>query len=196
MLDTRQTEGVRSRDDGSDRQDPSVARLILVVLAALVTVGVVVGLMLSWVGTSALRAAGLDDADPEPRQSGPAVTSTPKPSAPTAAPGDDEPTTPSSTRTRSTPTPSAGSLRASPATAGSFEQVTLSGRLPGVAPGTSLQVERREGGGWVPFPASTTTAASGSFSTFVALGQLGANVMRVVIPGTQRSTPTVTIRIS
>jgi hypothetical protein len=85
-------------------------------------------------------------------------------------------------------------LLASSDSVSSFEQVTLSGRYPG-GNGTSLQVQRREGGAWVQFPTSASVQG-GSFSTFVASGQSGPNAFRVLDPSTGRKSNVVVVRVS
>jgi hypothetical protein len=85
-------------------------------------------------------------------------------------------------------------LLASSNTVSTMERVTLSGRYPG-GNGTSLQVQRREGGSWVQFPTSASVEA-GSFSTFVASGQSGPNAFRVLDPSTGRMSNVVVVRVS
>ena len=85
-------------------------------------------------------------------------------------------------------------LRASTSQAASYENVTLSGRYVG-ANGTTLQVQRREGGAWAQFPTSATVDG-GTFSTFVASGQPGRNEFRVVDPGTGRTSNVVAFTVS
>jgi hypothetical protein len=85
-------------------------------------------------------------------------------------------------------------LSASSNAVSTMERVTLSGRYPG-GNGTSLQVQRREGGSWVQFPTSASVEA-GSFSTFVASGQSGPNAFRVLDPSTGRMSNVVVVRVS
>lgn len=176
-----------------------ILRLVAFSLGGVVALGVVVGLLLSWVGTSVLDAAGIDGDDggtaqrpimQDPVETTPSPSPSPTPDEPTST----EPTEPTTTRTGEPPG-GTGSLVATPQSAASYQRVTLTGRLPGVTAGTSLEVQRLEAGGWVPFPTSATATASGSFSTFVEIGQAGPNRMRVTVPGSNRSSPTVTITI-
>lgn len=85
-------------------------------------------------------------------------------------------------------------LLASSSSASIMQRVTLSGRYPG-GNGTSLQVQRREGGSWVQFPTSASVEA-GSFTTFVASGQSGPNAFRVLDPSTGRKSNVVVVRVS
>jgi len=166
---------------------------VLAGLAALVTVGVVLGLLLAWASTEVLDATGIADDGSNPSEP---VLELPPDAATSTGPTGNGPGSTEPTSATPRPSPSGdGTLTASPEAADSFEQVTLSGRLPGVAAGTSLQVERREGGSWVTFPVTVTTDASGGFSTFVELGQVGPNELRLVLPGSTRSTPQVTVTV-
>jgi hypothetical protein len=85
-------------------------------------------------------------------------------------------------------------LLASSNSVATMERVTLSGRYPG-GNGTSLQVQRREGGAWVPFPTSATVDG-GAFTTYVASGQSGPNAFRVIDPSTGRRSNVVVVRVS
>jgi len=178
-----------------------VLRLVAFSLGGVVVLGVVIGLILSWVGTSVLDAAGIDGDSggtaQRPIMQDPA-TPTPSPTATPDEPTTTEPTEPTEPTTTPTDKPpsGAGTLVATPQSASAFTRVTLTGRLPGVAAGTSLQVQRLEAGSWVPFPTTATATASGSFSTYVEIGQPGPNRMRVIVPGSGRSTPTATITIT
>lgn len=183
-------------------RDGRVLRLVAFSVGGVVVLGVVVGLLLSWVGTSVLEAAGINGDDggtaQRPIMQDPA-TPTPTPTAspaPTPAePTTTEPTEPTTTATNKPPV-GTGTLVVTPQSAPAFARVTLTGRLPGVPAGTSLQVQRFEAGSWVAFPTTATSAASGSFSTYVEIGQPGPNRMRVIVPGSGRSTPTATITIT
>ncbi len=202
----------------NDAGDPSGSRirLALMVVASLLAAGVALGLAVSWLGTSALRAAGVDD-DQTPQSATssspttPARTSKPSPTASSersrltpsesSTPDRKSDTRPSRTaRTRKPAedkTPVAtGRLAASAARVGSFEQVRLHGRLEGVRAGTVLRVERRDAGRWVRFPTTTTVEPGGRFTVHVALGQPGPNLMRVSVSGSARHTSSTTITVT
>lgn len=85
-------------------------------------------------------------------------------------------------------------LQASDESVAAFEEVTLSGTYPGHS-GTTLQVQRLEGGSWTAFPASATVDG-GRFSTFVASGQSGQNQFRVVDPDSGETSNVVTFNVS
>ncbi len=179
-------------------------RLALIVVVGLLAFGVALGLLLSYLGTSALSAAGIDDATPAPQASkSPSARSksTAKPSGASRPkqPTERSPTTKSPTTnspTTKSPATQSGTLTAAPRTVDTFEQVQLRGRVAGVGPGTRLQVERREAGGWTAFPVSTSTGRRGAFATVVALGQPGPNVLRVRVDGSQRATPAMTVTVN
>lgn len=223
-------------------------RLVWTTLVGLVVAGVLVGLVLSWVGSRVVDAAGLDEVQPVDSTATEAVGTPPNGEAPAPTGGDpgqgsgqgsgqgpgEGTSTPSGSTTDGGPTGAgpghdpasggngggpkgggsdggglhngggpngggndapAGRLAASSASARAYERVRLTGTLPRTAAGRTLQVERLEGGAWVPFPTTATTDASGSFTTYVELGQPGANVLRLSLPGSDRSTPPVTVTI-
>jgi hypothetical protein len=101
---------------------------------------------------------------------------------------------PSPSRTRRPQRDQGITLRASASSVGSYGRVTLSGRYPG-GNGTTLQVQRREGGSWAAFPTSATVDG-GSFSTYVASGQPGPNRFRVVDPTSGKGSNVVVFTVS
>jgi hypothetical protein len=192
-------------------------RALILVAAALAQVAIMAGLVVAWITSSAeeIRAVG---AGPAPGRS-PAATGSPNPEAtggspstssdtagtgataspPTASgptagpsgPSSPSPTTPSPPR----PPATALTLSASPNSAGAFERVTLTGQYPGAASGTAVQVQRVEGGAWVEFPV-TATVEGGAYTTYVELGQPGANRLRVVDPDSGATSNPVTVTVS
>ena len=62
-----------------------------------------------------------------------------------------------------------------------FQTVQIQGRYRGGA-GTSLRVQREEGGQWLTFPLPTKTDQSGQFTAYVELGKPGLYQVRVVDP--------------
>ena len=62
-----------------------------------------------------------------------------------------------------------------------FQTVQIEGTYRGGA-GTSLRVQREEGGQWLTFPLPTKTDKSGQFTTYVELGQPGRYQLRVLDP--------------
>jgi hypothetical protein len=68
------------------------------------------------------------------------------------------------------------------------------GSYPG-GNGTTLQVQRREGGSWAAFPTSATVD-DGTFRTYVESGQPGPNAFRVVDPARGQASNVVVFTVS
>lgn len=154
--------------------------------------------------TVATAGAGDDDELPTPSL---LPTSTPSPSATTSASPAQSPASTSGVADKPSPTPSHKphkkrssppasdiTLRASDGSVSAYDEVTLTGSYPG-ANGTTLQVQRLEGGSWTGFPASATVDG-GRFSTYVASGQQGRNAFRVVDPDSGQASNVVTFTVS
>jgi hypothetical protein len=195
-----------------DTDDPDGARnrAILFSLVTLVVIGVVVGLTVGWLGSRAVDSAGIDDVQAPDNQPGVSepdpiddFTATPSPSddveeTPTE-PSEPTYTTPSKPTEPTEPTktrkPNEPTLNASPMQASTSEQVSLTGRFPGLGAGVYLQVERREGGVWTDFPVDMTTDPGGSYSTWIITGHTGPNLFRITAENGE-STPTVVVQIT
>lgn len=191
-----------------DTEDPVGARnrAILFGLVTLVVLGIVIGLSVGIIGYRAVDSTGIDDVRAPNNPAGPTddpiedFTAGPTPTEDTF-----EPTTPSEPSETTEPTPTEPSktrdpreptLDASPSTAGDMEQVTLSGRFPGMGAGVTLAVERREGGSWASFAdVTTTTDQGGTFSTWIMTGQSGRNFFRLTTSDGE-STPAVVVQIT
>ena len=166
-----------------------------------ITAGVVnmTGLVPDAPASPTLPTPGLNDKDELPT---PSLLPTTTPSARATASGKDTSgvvDTPSPTPSykheqRKHRNSSAISLQASDGSVAEFEEVTLSGTYPG-ANGTTLQVQRLEGGSWTSFPTSATVDG-GRFSTFVASGERGENEFRVVDPGNGETSNVVSFNVS
>lgn len=189
-----------------DTDDPVGARnrAILFGLVTLIVLGVIVGLSVGWLGSRAVDSTGIDDVE-APRggpddSGGPFEDFTASPSDPEETEETEPTEPPDSTPTASTePTknrqPRQPTLRASPQQASTDERVSLNGRFPGLGPGVDLQVERKEGGSWEPFPVSMTTDGGGKYSTWIITGHTGPNRFRVTAESGE-STPIVVVRIT
>jgi len=81
----------------------------------------------------------------------------------------------------------------SPTSASPGSRISMTGTVPGVGPGTSLQVQRLEGGEWTDFPVSVTVAADGTFSTYIITDRTGAAWFRLA--SGSDATPRVRVRI-
>lgn len=179
-------------------EDTSWQKQLLVGVVLLLIVGLLVGGIVGFVALKAADVAGVGetrtpDTGPPPGL-GP-TTASPE-STTSARPPKSTPTTPTTTKPTRTrrPPQRAIVLTAFPQQATILQRVTLSGSYQ-APPGTSLQVQRDEGGTWVDFPTSAT-ANGGTFSTYVATGQEGRNLFRVVDTSTGRTSNVVVVTIS
>jgi hypothetical protein len=179
--------------------------------AALMVTGiaVVIGLVVGGLTAGAVYVTGLGSGDeatqelPDPSRDDQDDEALPTPSlSPTASPTQAPPsegkrpkaTEPAAKDKRKPRRRQPLTLQAGSARAGTFQRITLSGRYPG-GNGTSLQVQRREGGSWARFPTSAGVRG-GTFSTYVASGQSGPNAFRVIDPATGRASNVVVVNIS
>jgi hypothetical protein len=133
----------------------------------------------------------------------PSATETPSPSA-TETPSPSPTETPSEPVESETPSPSATEtptesprteivLTASPSSVSTFGRIDLQGAYRIAATGTTVQVQRFEGG-WADFP-TTATVEGGTFFTFVESGQTGPNRFRVVDTSTGEVSNPVTVNV-
>jgi hypothetical protein len=168
-------------------------RVLLAALIGLVVAGVVIGLAVAWLSTRVLDAAGLDDPYPTipPERTVAQRGQSPDDTAPDQSERTPAAQTPATTTAVKDPT-----LTASPRQVGPNEPISLTGRFPGLAAGTSLQIERRIGGSpWELFPVSLTSGEDGSFSVIVQTGQVGENEFRLSVPGTTRVSPPAPVTV-
>jgi hypothetical protein len=93
----------------------------------------------------------------------------------------------------STTTAPAIALRIGRSRASSGERIHLSGNAGG--PAVALEVQERENGAWVDFPAHGMTRSDGSFASYVVFGRAGTHVLRMVAPGTGRVSNSVIVTI-
>jgi hypothetical protein len=179
-------------------------------------IAVVIGLVIGGITASVVNLTGLvPDSPPSPTVPTPGVndddelptpsllpTTTPSPrvsaspsAEKTSGVADSPSATPSRThKPRNERNASDISLHASDDSVSAYDEVTLSGTYPG-ANGTTLQVQRLEGGSWTAFPTSATVDG-GRFSTFVASGQPGENRFRVVDPDSGETSDVVSFNVS
>jgi hypothetical protein len=152
-------------------------------LAALVGVGVVVGLLVSGgaLAASSMLGLGGDDADGEassqqsmylPKPSDTLVESGPQI---TLQPGE---TTPSSTASSDAVPEFPITLSAAATEVGPMEEIYLTGVYPG-GEGAVVQVQRFENGRWDDFAAVDAVVSGETFSTYVQTAQTGVNKFRV-----------------
>ncbi len=178
-------------DDESDWR-----KQLLVGLAVLVIVALLIGGVVGVIAIKAADVAGIGST-PSSDTGGitfPTFKTTSKtPQDTSTTPGDATGSTPPTTSPHQQR--SGIRLTASPSQAGTYQRVNLTGTYPGAGPGTSLQVQRREGTAWVDFPTSATVSG-GKFSTYVETGRPGPNRFRVFDGGASRASNIVVVQIS
>jgi hypothetical protein len=156
----------------SDEKHPIAAGFV-----ALVTVGLVVGLLLGVVTLVASRVAGLGGGDgSQASGAGPSLyLPTPVPTeseSPVAASSAPPAPTPSKTPAKRI------TLQSAQPSVGQMQRIDLSGTYPG-GEGAVLQVQRQgPGEGWDDFPV-TAAVSGGTFSTYVQTGRTGVQRFRV-----------------
>lgn len=193
-----------------DENSP-VRSQLLVGVGVLLAVALLIGGIVGLVALKAADVAGLNESDgTSSRDSGPPLgigtnsrppdpTSEPTPVSPTETStstetSDTAPTTPTETTKTRKPKPAKQiTLDASPDSAGTYERVNLTGTYRR-GEGSTLQVQRKEGGAWVDFP-TDAYVSGGTFSTYIETGQTGQNRFRVIDP-TGRTSNVVSVMIS
>lgn len=192
-----------------DKDETDWQRQVLIGVLVLVAVGALIGGIVAVVSIKAADLAGIDDTaststrEDRPRMSEPSDTSETEPAEPT----DTEPTEttgPTGTtgtgggpttggQTSKPPKPDGIILDASPMSVAPNEHINLSGTYK--APdGTVLQIQRKEGGQWVDFPA-TVPVSGGAFATYIYTGQTGPNQIRVSAIGRDDVSNAVTVQV-
>jgi hypothetical protein len=78
---------------------------------------------------------------------------------------------------------------------GAMESVALSGHLDGGQAGARLQVQQLRAGRWVTFPLRPVVDESGSFRTYVELGDRGEHQLRVVEPASGATSKVLVVRV-
>lgn len=178
-------------------------RQVLVGLGVLVAVGALIGAIVAVVSIKAADYAGIDGANPAANSgtapwSEPTEDENPSPSQNSESvepePSDDEPSEPDKSDRTKEPRDDAITLVASPTSVSTYGRINLTGTFAGGA-GTTLQVQRREGGQWVDFPTSATVNG-GEFATYIETGRPGPNKFRVKAIGGSKTSNTVTVRVS
>ena len=177
-------------------------RSLVKILGGLAVTGVVLGLFVGLLGAGFVNALGISGSDTPVVASAPAETKKPaKPSATattSSPPPKTKPTTaspPPKTKPprQKKPDEQGAELVVSPTSASPGSRISMTGTVPGVGPGTSLQVQRLEGGEWTDFPVSVTVAADGTFSTYIITDRTGAAWFRLA--SGSDATPRVRVRI-
>jgi len=171
--------------------EPSWQRQLLIGLSVLLAIGILIGAVLAVIAVKTADYVGLG---------GDRSTSSPAPILPTT--GDATKTAPPPTRHTPPTTPATHrrhhtitiTLTARPDTAGSYQQVNLTGGYPG-HDGVTLQVQRSLGKGpWSDFPTSTSVNG-GTYATYIKTGLIGVNHFRMLDKATGKSSNIVTVTI-
>jgi hypothetical protein len=153
-------------------------------IAALVGVGVVVGLLVSGGALAASSILGLnggeDDGTASSQQSmylpKPSTTDSPTGPLVTLEPGQETPTESAPTAPATPEFPI--SLSAAQTEVGQMEEIYLTGVYPN-GEGAVVQVQRLENGNWEDFATVDAVVSGETFSTYVQTAQTGVNKFRV-----------------
>ncbi len=172
-------------------------RQLLFGLGVLVVVAVLVGGIIGVIAIKAADVAGIGSTTPADtsiffptptkptKGSGPTSTQSTE-SAPTQPTGSTPPTT--------TPRQRQGiTLSVSPTTAKTYQRINLTGSYQ-APPGTTLQVQRKEGSTWADFP-TTANVSGGTFATYIETGRQGPNRFRMFDAGAGKASNVVTVQI-
>lgn len=170
-------------------QHPTERHPVITGLIALVSVGLVVGLIAGVAALVGTRFLGLSDAEASSGGGGKATLYLPKPqktqapSGPliTLAPGETPATTssePAEPSDSATEQKTKISLSSGENSVAPMQQIDLTGVYPG-GEGAILRVQRLESGQWQDFPV-TASVSNQTFSTYVQTSRSGLNKFRVI----------------
>ena len=151
---------------------------------SMTVIGAVIGGVLGFGVMTAMSATGLDEAALPPLSASPTPeptkSSTPPPT--TEAPQDDAVPRPVLTTPKDRVAPG--------------ERFTLAGTFPGAGEGAQLQVQVKDGDTpWDDFPVTAPVRAGDTFETQVYTSRTGTRQFRMLLIGTDRATPEVTVTI-
>ena len=184
--------------------DESPRRQLVMGLAALLSVALIIGGVVSVVALGAVKVSGIEGSSPKATAkpslyipSGTPTTALEGGASPTGVPSDSaSPRDSGSAHGSPSPSlkPKAISLQATPLKVAPGQRVTLSGVYAGHEAAT-LQVQRFEaGGGWADFPV-TTSVVGGQFTTYITTSRVGVNRLRVVDPAATKVSNAVRVTI-
>lgn len=163
-------------DAPTTRPSPLSAASWLAIIGA--AIGILGGMALA--GVFALTGITSANLPPLPSQEPPAA---PTPIA-TASP------TPSPTSSEPQPTLTSKKERVEPG-----ERFDLTGTIPGVKEGTTLQVQVKDDGPWNDFPVNPTMRANGAFATEVYTTRTGTRSFRILDKASGKATPELKMTI-
>ncbi len=178
-------------------ENTSWQKQLLVGVGLLVVVGLLVGGVIGVVALKAADVAGVGETQgPEtgpPPGLGPTTPGQTTESTATNDAGTQPGTTTTSETSTRRPPQRQIVLTASPQQAATYQRVNLSGTYR-AGEGTTLQVQREQGGTWADFPTSASVSG-GTFATYIETGQTGPNRFRVIDTSSGRASNVVTVRI-
>lgn len=155
-------------------------------------IGVIIGLVLGIGVIGVVRVSGITEVELAPVNTpthNETVTASSSPS-PSASPSPTE-TTESPKKKKKKPTLKAASDQVAPG-----ENIELSGAIPELDRGVSLQVQTKEGDeGWEDFPVSTVTKDKGKFATVIRTERASKREVRLIDKGSGKKTPAVDVTI-
>ena len=186
-------------------QNPTERHPVITGLIALVSVGLVVGLIAGVAAMVGTRVLGLSGAEADSGGGGgkatlylPKPQKTQAPSDPliTLAPGEtpssgsSQPSEPSDSETKQE---TKISLSAGENSVAPMQQIDLTGVYPG-GEGAILRVQRFESGQWQDFPV-TASVSNQTFSTYVQTSRSGVNKFRVIDTDSQLASNAVRVTV-
>ncbi len=197
--------GPGAGEDAEDDVAQKSERPVLSGLAALVTVGLVVGVILGGATLFATNVLGFGGSDEASGEAGeqeslylpePQPTETPTGPSITLAPGEEEPSpeeSPSPTETKSKKPKKQISLTSPQNQAAPMARIDLTGTYQ-QGEGAILMVQRHENGSWSDFGV-TMSVSGGTFSTYVQTGRTGEQRFRVVDTDSGKASNVVRIQV-
>ncbi|MGW1839999.1 hypothetical protein [Streptomyces sp. BBFR2] len=96
--------------------------------------------------------------------------------------------------TATAPATASLTAKASVASVQAWEEFRITGASQGMAKGTKVTVQQKQGTRWVSLPAQTPVSATGTYSVRVKLGIKGVNHLRTAVNTTVSPEVTVTVR--
>lgn len=155
----------------------------------IIIIGVALGLVFGLVVIGLVRAAGLGDVTLAPADASSATpaSSTPSSATPTKSPTPTETTQ----KPKKKPSLKADSKRVSPG-----EKLELTGAMPELDAGVTLQVQSKDADeDWDDFPVTTITKDKGKFSAIIHTERPGKRKLRLIDKGSETSTPAVSVTV-
>lgn len=155
--------------------------------AGMALIGAVIGLVIGIGVIGLVRASGLNDVAAPP--AAPTTEAAETDASPSASPSASS--SPSATKKKKKASLKTESEQVAPG-----EEIRLSGALPELDRGVSLQVQTKEGSqDWDDFPVTTVTNDDGKFTTIIRTERPGKRGVRLIDKGSGKKTPPVDVTI-